>query len=254
MRGPVPLEFTVCTFVLVLGIVYSLVFVPFVVPDESTHFRSIYSLANALMFRGPEPVMRADDLHFLESLGSSQMTNAYYRSLRDSLVLFADDPSLIVTDRIGIYALSGVKSPQVFLAPALGLALAQLMGLGTIPAIYLSRIFNLIYFVALLFFAIRIIPQGKRIIAVVALLPMTLQQVASLSYDAGILGMSFLLFALIMKAITEEGDLSVKTLVGILVFSTLLAPCKVVYSLILLLVLFIPPCRFKNRRQSIIFK
>lgn len=251
-----PIELSVCMAVVVLGVVFSIVFPPFSIPDESSHFRAAYSLANAILFRGPEAVMRPDDLFFYESIRSpgGQISDEYYHVLAESFTLLIPDASLVRTDQIAVFSLPGMKTPQVYLASALGLALAQLIGLGTLPAIYLARFFNLMFFAVLLFFAMRIIPQGKRIIAVVALLPMTLQQVASLSYDAGVLGMSFLLVALLLRAILEDGPLLKKELIAIFVIAVLLAPCKVVYTLILVLALFVPAASFKNSKQAIIFK
>lgn len=248
------IEWMVCFGVLVLGVVYSLVLPPFVVPDELSHFYAAYNMSDTLLFMRDVSPIRVDDLNFVESIGGYELSGIYYGQLREWFTFLAVDPTLVESDLVGAYNPFSNRSPQVTFAPALGFAIARLIGLGTIPMIYLGRFFNLLYFIALLFFALRILPQGKRILAVVAFLPMTLQQVSSLSYDAGILGMSFLLFALIMKAITGKGILSAKEAVGILVVSTLLAPCKVVYSLILLLVLFIPKDRFKSRRQGFAFK
>lgn len=247
------IEFVVCTAVLVIGVIYSSIFVPFAVPDEGAHFLWAYKMSNTLLLMGDASPMRVDDMNFVETVGSNQLSGAYYGQLREAFSLIAIDPTLVDSDMIGIYNPFSNRGPQVTLAPALGFAIARLIGLGTIPMIYMGRFFNLLYFVVLLFFALRIIPRGKRILAIVALLPMTLQQVSSLSYDAGILGMSFVLFALIIRAIVVEGLLKTKELVGMVVFAGLLAPCKVVYASMVLLVFFIPGKRFKNRPRRITF-
>lgn len=250
------LEIIVCFFVLILGIAFSVVFPPFSIPDETAHYRSVYSISNALLLRGTDAVMRADDLSFLEAAyqNGGYISQEYYQSLIGNLRLFIEDPSLIDTDRVAPFSFAGVKIPHVYLASAVGFSISQIAGFSTIVSIYFARFFNLAVYIVLLFIAIRNIPQGKRILSVVALLPMTIHQVASLSYDATILGMAFLLLALILKAISEERRISRKEAIAIVVISCLLAPCKVVYSLISLLALFISNDKFESRLQGIVFK
>lgn len=250
----VPIELYVCSAVVLLGLIFSAFFPPFLITDEVAHYRAAYSMANVLLFRGDEPVMRADDLAFLNETGSRFITSGYYATVANDFALFAKDSSLVSTDLMGTYSIFGAWPPQVTFAPAFGIAMAQLIGLGTIPAIYLGRLCNLIFFVALLFFAIRITPEGKKILAVIALFPMTLHLVSSLSYDAGLLGMAFLLFALMMQGVMGKGRMQTKDMAGILILSALLAPCKVIYSLMLFLVLFIKQERFESRWQGVLFK
>jgi uncharacterized membrane protein len=107
--------------------------------------------------------------------------------------------------------------------------------------LYFGRFFNLLVAILLIFFAIRITPVAKWTLLLLALMPKTLFIMASMSYDAFVIGCSFLLIALFLYYAFKYG----KTLgwkdIGLLFFlSMLLAFCKPPYFILGLLFLIIP--------------
>ena len=83
---------------------------------------------------------------------------------------------------------------------------------------------------------------------------MTLHLVGSYSYDVGIISLAMLLTAMLLKAIFNHGLIERALTASILVASALLAPCKLIYSTIILLVLFIPNRRFQSKRTALLYK
>lgn len=240
-----------------LGLFYSLVFAPSTVPDEMYHFEASYKLADQLMFLAPTDtsmLVRADDARLISDLfaGGNRLTAELYESA-SAASFFVQDSALVEIVPVSAFDIGG-NPPQLKFAPALGIIVAQLLHLGSYPLFYLGRLFNFAFFVALVFFAVRITPVGKRAMMVIALLPMTLHVASSYSYDAGIIGLSFLLTALCLKAVYEKGVLGARLCFGIAVVAVLLAPCKVIYILIASLVLFIPAKRFTSPRNAAVFK
>ncbi len=80
--------------------------------------------------------------------------------------------------------------------PALGLNLARLTGWN---GLYVGTFFNVIFYVALTSYAMKKLPFGKRTMYVICMLPITLQQAASLSYDCAILSSVMVVMSLSIK-------------------------------------------------------
>lgn len=256
-KGKLTVELIFLIGVIGLGIFYSVVFAPGAVPDESYHFRASYKLADQLLFLGPTAdslPMRIDDARLLDGMNESQMISYQkYNMIANQFGLFATQPDYISVASQSAFDW-GSNPPYIKLPSALGIALASLLNLGSYPLFYLGRFFNLLLFAVLAYFAVRITPIGKNAMMVVGLLPMTLHVAASYSYDAGINGLAFLLTAMCFRAIYGKGLISRRDKVGLVVVAALLAPCKVVYTVIVLLVLLIPRERFASQRSSRRFK
>lgn len=103
----------------------------------------------------------------------------------------------------------------------------------------LGRLMNLLAFIAAAYYAIKRIPFGKGIVMVWALLPITLQQVCSFSYDSQLFALCILVIATTMSAVygqeTNRRSKLVNNIVMVL-SSLLLLPCKG-FSLLPLVVL-----------------
>lgn len=240
-----------------LGLMYMAVFLPMTVPDGFYHYLRSYFYSNLLMFVPSEPggiTMRGSDIALFD-VYSRDLGYEYLANLLDEWAFFADDTEL--ANYAGFPGLSldvGANPPQTKILSALGITLGRLLGLGALPVFYLGRLFNFAGYVALVYLAVRFTPVGKRIFMVTACLPMSLHVAASYSYDATIIGLAFLLTALCLRALYLEGKMGrgLKASIGVLVF--LLAPCKVLYSVLVFLVLLIPKSRFESNRECMFFK
>lgn len=240
---------------LLQGCMYLLVFLPGTVPDEPYHYLRTYELSNAFLFMPIDHnrlIMRSDDIQLIDSF-QNYLTSEYYDSVYNSFAPFSSNNALVDYGEIPVVGLD-TECPQLRIPAALGIALGRLFNLGSIPLFYLGRLFNFLFFAIAAYFAVKITPIGKQIFMVVSLLPMTLHIAASYSYDAGILAFTFLLAAFLLKAIYGQDKLSKKDSVTILVLGVLLAPCKIIYSVVALLVFLVPNTRFRSKRNAYSFK
>lgn len=240
-----------------LGCFYLIVFPPFSVPDELYHFKNTYSYSNLLLLSNLSYI-RPEDAQLFSDL-STHLSNNLYETICEKFSVFPQSPDEeSVTSILNSTATSWnelIKStPQVRICGALGIAIGRLLNLGAIPVLYLGRLFNFALFVALAYWAIRITPVGKRIFMMVCFLPMTLHLAASYSYDAGIIGMAFLLIACFLNAMYSPKQLSKKRLVLLAALSVLLAPCKIIYTTIVFMIFLVPKDKFPNARFSICYK
>lgn len=251
---------------LISGFFFSAVFLPGSVPDEEHHFYRAYSYSNILQgVEGNDHAtnMRMADYEFQREMGSLWNADRGLNRVRYDDVL-AEAYPVTSTDNarffFPVYGSSTVSVtnmhslPQLRLIPALGITFAQILNLNGLWTYYMGRLFNFACFAALAYFAVKITPVGKLAFMILSLLPMTLHMASSYSSDAVIIGLAFLFASLCFKCIYSKTAIESKTLIGICVVMLLLAPCKVIYGLLSLLVLAIPAGKFKNRHISMLFK
>lgn len=212
--------------------------------DMQFQFDSIYVVSNQLL--GMEGAISSP------SLADPGVSNVhYYRRAGDDYSLYQRYNFESVSDNY-TDTVAGLKSPRaseaeqelrfvesyqgivgeqlyLYLPQALGFTAARLLGLGYFPMMLAGRIASYALFVILVFFAIRALPFGKRLMLILALMPTTLTQTVSINRDATILSLCFFLIAKVLQAAYAEKKPSARTWVLILGLSALLAPCKMVY-------------------------
>lgn len=139
---------------------------------------------------------------------------------------------------------------SLFYAPqALGILIGRVLNLSIYMCMVLGRILNLLCYVALAYWALKKMPIYRNLLAVIALLPMTLYQAASFSPDAMLNGLCFLFIALCFYyAYGEEKELGWKHVIGLGVLLALLFACKYIYICLGLLVFLIPKDKFKDKK------
>lgn len=144
----------------------------------------------------------------------------------------------------------GAFASLFYYPQALGFWLGRVFRLSVYGSVILSRMFNLAAFLSLSYWAIRIIPILKNILAVAALFPMTIYQAASDSPDAMLNGMCFLFTALCFYyAYGEKQFLSWRDMWKPGLLLGLIFLCKYVYVCLGLLVFLIPVEKFGSRRK-----
>ncbi len=237
---------------LVLGLMYSAVFLPGTAPDEPYHYRSAYYYSNIIMGNTDNNdflVMRETDLHFEKDILTVRLSKEHYQNTCQELTgnAFSNEYS-----RSSVKNSSGLPQTRIF--AAMGLSLGQFLGLNGLITFYLGRFFNFLCFALLAFAAYKITPIGKTLFAAITLLPMTLHIASSFSYDAIIIGLSLLLISLCLKGIYSQKKCSKKLLIAIPVVTFLLAPCKVLYALSAFLIFLIPNANFPSKKVAYCYK
>lgn len=260
----------VCTFTIGLslwGLLLLALFPPLSIPDEPYHYFAAYQLSDALMFlgigQGNVLPMRVEDADFISTSAavSTQLQASSYGDMARAIVDM-DVQSDVTYYQLHDHAISQFDLPanlasnplQDRLAPALGLTVGRLLGLNAILTFYMGRLFSLALFVFLMTVAIRTTPVGKAAMMTVAMLPMTLHLAGSYSYDSFTIAMSFLLIAMILDVIVGRKRMGTRDIILVALVAALLAPCKVVYSLSVLLILFAKKNQFDSKKAAMIAK
>lgn len=138
---------------------------------------------------------------------------------------------------------------------AIGIGIGRLFKQPLSVLYRLGRIFNLLAYVAITFFAIRHTKICKKIMTVIALLPTTVFLAATYSYDAVLIACAFLAAAYMFTVFADkESKMTWKTYGIIMVSMFVVCGIKMLYAPLLIALLFVPKDRFANSKTRIIMK
>lgn len=235
--------FLVTTFI--MGILYMIILPPFSSPDEPIHFGTAYKISNLMLGKNPSGdngivAMRESDANVVYETIPTVKT--YHYTLEH--IMEGNNDSATLEWKHGDL---GTKNKILHLPSAIGISVARILQFGSVPLIYLGRLTNLLFYLALVYFAIKITPLGKLFFVAFSLSPMMLELISSYSYDCVIDGLACFSIAFLLHCIYKLDKMRLKEVITLLVLAALFAPCKVVYCLIFVLVIFIPKEKFDKK-------
>lgn len=219
-----------------MGTFFAIYFPPFTAPDEQSHIATAYADANRILLRDPVDsngyvYVRQEDADVEIRYDVSQMT---FQKLYDDFYMERNE-------KIVSYSLQPLNVPVVAHLPqALGIAFSWIIGIGAIPTLYMGKIFGLLFYLFLVYWAIHFMPWGKMILTVIALLPISLELAGSYSYDCMVNAISFLFIGYTMHLIYHKPKLKWTDFGILALLAAILAPCKVAYIFICGIVYLIP--------------
>lgn len=175
-----------------IGLIYTLLIPPGIVPDEWTHMYCTFSLSSQIMQKetNNQVTMRVEEYE----LYSRQVTipdNGYYDYVYNNIFNISDNNEYINIEVDSV----GFEQIFAYFPTVIGVTIARLLNLGGVTTAYVGRLFNFIYYTIVTYFALKKIPFGKLLLFAVTMLPMTCQQMFSLSYDAVLNATSFFCIA-----------------------------------------------------------
>ncbi len=153
------------------------------VPDEKCHLYRACEVAQGIFYnKTPAPLTKYDK--YFNNFISEKNPNGFHLASRNS--------------------------PFMYITSALGIKIGSLFTQNGIVLFLLSRFLNLIAYIILVAFAIKITPVFKWPFMFTALFPMALYQGMSLSADSFNNGFAFLYFAYVFKLIFQNCEISKK--------------------------------------------
>jgi uncharacterized membrane protein len=157
-----------------MGIFYSTLFIPGSVPDEPVHYRNAFVMASMLTGHEDKITESEKNYSFKTSIGTEAREHVIKELSKRSDERYVDfDREANDTSQIIMYL------PQI-----MGVIISRICGLNVILELYLVRIINFFVYVFLTYYAIRSASIGKEAVLLLSLVPMSVQQATSASYDA----------------------------------------------------------------------
>ena len=246
------IEYAFAYIALAVGLVMALGFpVQKVSWDEEYHFTSAYNLSFFKVVMTPE-IIYYGDAYETGSLmyPKSEKEFAQFKEFLDGSDIYNYDNAEQVK-KGGFMGLSSIGH----IPSAVGMNIARLFKLPLSYLYIFGRVFNLLFYVACCFFAIKYMKLGKRLLAVAALMPTNLFLASVYSYDAMVNGLLFLATAIILSDIAnEKAVFNWKKYVFTMGLIFMASAIKIVYIPFVLLILIMPKDRFKTKKDMLIMK
>lgn len=215
--------------------------------DDQIHFYNIYKvfeLDGSVEWTQGDTFM-TEIYPFGSSINTYEEMNAIdaFISSKRKVVNIENTSPLITYNQVG------------YIIPGFFMKVCFLLGFGTTTSLLVSKFSMLLFYSIVVYFAIKIIPRGKRILSVIGLLPTVLFLSTEFSYDSPIIAGVCLFVAKylsIMENKKEKVDLNnCLILLCSIIFASFI---KAIYIPFILLLLFIPMNKFNNDKQARIFK
>lgn len=187
--------------VLLLGFIYMLLLPEFATPDEGTHIQKAMQLSNSVLgydnssdnFEKRE----CEAEHFNVNL--SKMDRDSYEYFYSNL-LYGSNSEKLVGEK---YEPITTPKYQYFLTAA-GITAGRLLNLNGLQTFMIGMLLNFAFYVTVTYFAIRIMPFGSITASIVCLLPISLQQATSYSYDCMLIAVSVMFIAAFFKVVCDK--------------------------------------------------
>lgn len=219
------------TLIIIFGIIMSFLVPTWQTPDEFTH---IWMIGDSLRIRN-------FDKKIEESI-----------ALDRERVEFNYDEKIDINDQIASFTARPTYSREEMLpqgvsitlikhfSATLGILLGILIGIPTYWVLQLGELFALLFYAIVCYYALKLMPIKKEVLAVVMLFPMALQQAASLNYDAVLIPICFFFVAYIFHLRYSNEKVGIKQIVITLCLGGIITYIKLPYMLLFFLIFIIP--------------
>lgn len=244
-----PLEIKFALITLWIGIIYSILIPQYVVPDEPAHFLKTYAASSRLLGEKDideeeRIILRKEDYSFI--IHEKTPRRESYKNYIKGIIGKSD-----TNEKTIISVGKEIDAPDIVYAPQImGITIARILHLNGEQLFLLGRLFALFFYVMCGYLAIKIMPFAKEMIFVVGLLPMSMQQAVSFSYDSTINSVSFLLIAYFIYLIYEKEKIEKKDVIIVTILTCIVSPVKIVYIVIIGLGILIPKEKFKTNVEK----
>lgn len=213
--------------------------------DEYYHWFRAYEVSEGKLVSGIQDKQALSKMPVgVGAAMNEEYQNVNYNSVKESLGIKIDKT---VTGNHDMSTVA-VYSPVQYIPQATGIKLASLFTNHSVFLAYAGRFMNMIFAIAMIYMAIRIIPIGKKMLFALAFFPIFVEGVTTLSPDGitnvtSILFIAYILRLLKNKAVNNR-DVTILTILGIVIGLS-----KIVYIPLVFLVLLLPKKYFKNSKS-----
>lgn len=232
-----------------LAVLYLALLPPMSVPDEMVHFKEAYNLSNKLLGKedvGDENIiMDLEDYHAMQKFDTTPSLSEY-DMLKEELFQSGRESGTKVM------SLYDTQAPAITYVPGIiGITIGRILGLNGLLVIFLGRFCSILCYLFMMYWFIRLIPVGKPAAFIAAILPMTVQQCCSYSYDSVVIEVAFVYLAVLFGLLYEERSIRRWQIAVYIVCMVILSICKGgTYMPLCLLTMMIPASRFKSGKQK----
>ena len=242
-----PYEVMFASAALLIGLAFCFVMTPLSIPDETAHYEYSLQISNFIFGEKDHLYIDSDYIDYGSYIGHNNVSSAYEKIVnRINTPLSLDNKKVQMPNDIRDTYFGG------FIVQGIGVTIARLLHFNRIWTFYTGRIFNLLFYTACVYIAIKKTPAHKLLFGLLSIMPIFLQQAASYSYDCLVNGFSLIIIAYLLKFILVDEKISNKEIIFIALVCNILAPEKVVYGTYTLLYWLVPAKRYGSMKKKIL--
>lgn len=233
---------------------------------ENIYLAIIIPISMLYMFFVPIGQIPDENRHYYRSSGISSgniITPSYGNEISNQIYSFVEydhtykqiDEILKNKDKYNgtSYISEGADNynPLMYIFSSSGLVIGNFIGLNDYINCYLGRIFNLIAFIIVTYFTIKVLPAYKLLMFVYMLNPMIIHQSISFSADVVVNASTLLYISYILHLKYMDSDkLNNKNVIALFLLSIFVCASKFIYFPLILL-LFLIRKKFKNSDRNL---
>lgn len=193
----------------IIGMILIYIVPPTTVPDEDFHYTSIFRISRGNFFvdvvdRKIGSYYTEEEMEFIsrsvQSFVQGSEVYSYEKLMEEATVQQGEEIFLECTRT--------ASNPIPYIIASTGVAFIRILvgELSPYNIILIAKIFNLLFYVCVTYIALRKTAILKNVMFLLALMPMTIYQCSSASYDAILIPSMFLLFAYVTKILFSKED------------------------------------------------
>jgi len=247
----VPLEKIFLIIAIPLGIAYMVAIPLGKIPDEEIHIRKAVAIAQGNLFSTVSADGSANEEMEKNISGaiSQANNNSYENAFKWANIKDSGEKASMWYSTMALYA------PVCHLPQALGVLIARIFGANMFFQAYNARVMNFMVAVSLIYFAIKNMPIKKEFLMFIALSPIAMNELVSISSDALTIGISLFWISYIFKIKYDESikTLSIKNNIILIILAIIVSMCKIVYIPLCLLLLIVPREKFGSLKKKCIW-
>ena len=249
-------EFVFLYLALICGTCFIVCIPPFQSPDEFNHFYRAFQISEGHWMSVkddsrlggylPESLVKINapfrDLRFnrMAKTNAQTIVNNFKIPLEPDKKIFVDFPN------------TALYSPISYAPQVCTISLLRVFDVPPLYIFYFARFTGLIFWLLIIFFAIRITPVFKWFFVLISLLPMSLYINSSLSADIVTNSVTFLFIALVFQSMFSKNQFSKKQFAFFIFLAFIIASAKIVYAPVCILMLLIPAEKFSSKKWKFI--
>lgn len=209
--------------------------------DETAHWTRTYEIANGNLVTNviegwPRSYVSAEALE----IGFHTYDEIPSKMRRE----YVDVDVLVNMEYMAVY------SPISYLPQVIGFWVGKLVTNNLFISAYMARIFETLFCLLCFYFAIKIIPFGKKIVFLIGLLPSVIAASSLLTADAMLFSTVILFISKILQIVYEKKEMKTGDSILLGILSIIIAISKLVYFPICLFLLFIPLHNKKEKNNK----
>jgi uncharacterized membrane protein len=246
---------------LLFGSLFVCIVPPFQVADEFNHFYRAWQVSDGVLLGvrtsdnrlgGDLPVSVAKITQVFRSLPFQPNNRIKTDTIFYNLSIPLEEDKRAFAD----FSNTAVYAPTAYLPQVVAILIGKFLKISPLSIFYLSRLFTLLFWLSMVYVALRILPIKQNLFAALALLPSSLFINASASGDVVTNACSFFVIALFVRMIIEKKQLTQSAMlknIMLLFFSSLIISLnKVAYFPLVFLIFLINKRHFNGLKNKLI--